>query len=274
MKQEPPQHSRRATGMGKLRLPRLPPKPARLRLRRRLRWRLRATPTRRPVLLVGGFTLLILLGTAALLLPVSARTPGTDPLTALFTATSAVCVTGLVVVDTADHWSPIGQAIIAILMQIGGLGFVIGVASLRLLFGQRPNLRDRLILQETGAVARLGGQQALIVRAVAFTFACEAIGALFLWARLAPQYGLGHGFWLAIFHAVSAFTNGSFDLFGGFRSLAGFRADPGVLLPIALLIISGGLSVVMLTDLWQRAGFTPGLRRLPRAARLAATQPR
>lgn len=245
-------------GPQRIRLPRVAPTPLRLRLRR-ARTTLHTRPTRRPVLLVGGFAALIALGTALLLLPISARDGAAQPLTALFTATSAVCVTGLVVVDTRDHWTPFGQVIIASLMQIGGLGFVIGVATIRLLLGQRPNLRDRLLLQDTGAITRLGGQQALIIRAVAVTFGVEAVGALLLWARFAPQFGSGQGLWLGIFHAISAFTNGSFDLFGGFRSVADFRNDPLVLLTLAALIIIGGLSVVTLTDLWQ---FRPwGARR-------------
>lgn len=225
--------------------------PLRLRLRRTRRsFGLR--PTRRPVLLVLGFAALILAGTALLLLPISARNGAPTPLAALFTATSAVCVTGLVIVDTRDYWTPFGQVVIAVLMQLGGLGFVIGVAAIRLLLGQRPNLRDRLLLQETGAITLLGGQQALILRAVVVTFGVEALGALLLWTRFAPLYGPWQGLWFALFHAISAFTNGSFDLFGGFRSVADFRTDPLVLLTLAGLIIIGGLSVVTLTDLWQR----------------------
>ena len=251
---EPPQSGDASRWRRRLRLPHPPPQPTRLWVRQRVRWRLRATPTRRPLLLVAGFALLILLGTLALLLPFSARAPGTDPLTALFTATSAVCVTGLIVVDTRDHWSPFGQAVIAALMQLGGLGFVIGVTTIRLLLGQRPNLRDRLILHETGAITRLGGQQAMVVQAVVFTLACEGIGALILWARFAPEFGPGYGLWLAVFHAVAAFTNSGFDLFGGFRSLVDFRGDPFVLLPLAALIICGGLSVVTLVDVGARRG--------------------
>lgn len=257
------QFSRRRPGG--IQTPTLIPAPVRLRLRR-VRRTLRAEPARRPVLLVLGFALLILGGTVLLLLPISARNGAPTLMPALFTATSAVCVTGLVIVDTHDYWTPFGQVIIATLMQLGGLGFVIGVAALRLLLGQRPNLRDRLLLQETGAITRLGGQQALILRAVAVTFGVEACGALLLWARFAPQFGIGRGLWLGVFHAISAFTNGSFDLFGGFRSLAEFRADPLVLLTLAGLIIVGGLSVVTLTDLWQHrpwgGGYHGGWRRL------------
>lgn len=232
-----------------MRLPRVAPNTVRVRLSRRVTWRLRAAPLRRPLLLVAGFAALIALGTLALLLPVSARGPGADPLTALFTATSAVCVTGLVIVDTGTFWSPFGQVVIVLLMQVGGLGFMIGVTALRVLFGRRPNLRERLILQETGALTRLGGGRALILQTVAFALACEAVGALILWLRLAPRYGVGQGWWYAVFHAVSAFTNGSFDLFGGFRSLGEFKQDPTLLLTIAGLIMLGGLSVVTFSDL-------------------------
>jgi trk system potassium uptake protein TrkH len=232
-------------------------RPVRVRLSRRFAWRMRAAPVRRPLLLVLGFAALIAIGTLILLLPVSARGPGTDPLTALFTATSAVCVTGLVIVDTGTYWSPFGQVVIAALMQVGGLGFMIGVTALRVLFGRRPNLRERLVLQETGVLSRLGGGRALIVQTIAFALVCEAVGALLLWLRLAPRYGSVQGLWYAIFHAVSAFTNGSFDLFGGFRSLGDFRQDPALLLTIAALIALGGLSVVTVTDLgrarhWRR----------------------
>lgn len=233
-----------------IRVPRRLPAPLRLRLKRARR-SLQLRPTRRPVLLVLGFAALILAGTALLLLPISARDGTPRPLVALFTATSAVCVTGLVIVDTHDYWTPFGQVVIAILMQLGGLGFVIGVATIRLLLGQRPSLRDRLLLQETGAITLLGGQQALILRAILVTCGAEAVGALLLWTRFAPLYGPWQGLWYALFHAISAFTNGSFDLFGGFRSVTGFRADPLVLLTLAGLIIVGGLSVVTLTDLWQ-----------------------
>lgn len=247
-----------------IRYPRLRPAPQWLRLRRTRRiFQLR--PARRPAFLVLGFALLILTGSALLLLPISARNGAPAPLTALFTATSAVCVTGLVVVDTHDYWTPFGQAVIAILMQLGGLGFVIGVALLRLLLGQRPSLRDRLLLQETGATTLLGSPQALIVRAVLVTFAVEALGAALLWPRLTPRYGPWQGLWYALFHAVSAFTNGSFDLFGNFRSVADFRHDPLVLLTLAGLIIVGGLSIVTLTDLWQHRAWRShrgGWRRL------------
>ncbi|MFN8511247.1 MAG: potassium transporter TrkG [Thermomicrobiales bacterium] len=238
-----------------MRLPLGAPRHIRVQLSRRFAWRLRAAPLRRPLLLVAGFALLIAIGTLALLLPFSARNTHSDPLTALFTATSAVCVTGMVVVDTGTYWSPFGQVVIAALMQVGGLGFMIGVTALRALFGRRPNLRERLVLQETGAITGLAGGRALILQTVALALACETIGALILWIRLTPRYGVGEGLWFAIFHAVSAFTNGSFDLFGSFRSLSDYQHDPALLLTIAALIALGGLSVVTMLDLARVRGW-------------------
>ena len=236
------------------------PVPRRLRTRRRLGWSLRASPLRPPALLVLGFALLIAAGTGALLLPVSSRGGGTTPLTALFTATSAVCVTGLVVVDSGTYWSPIGQVVIMLLMEFGGLGFVVGVTALALFRHGRLSIQQRVIIQETGSTARLGGQGGLVQRAVTLALLAEAVGALVLWPRFAPRFGAGYGLWLAVFHAVSAFTNGSFDLFGDYRSLADYRADPVVLLTIAGLIVAGGLSLVAVEDLRRVLGLAPGAR--------------
>ncbi len=245
--------------MPALRLPPAGARPIRLhqRVRYGIRWRLLASPTRPPVTLVLGFATLIVVGTAALLLPVSARGDRSDPLTALFTATSAVCVTGLVVVDTGTYWSPFGQAVILLLMELGGLGYVIGVTALSLIWGGRMSLRQRVIVQETGSALRLGGQGGLVRRAVLLALAGEAVGALILWARFAPRYGVVEGLWLAVFHAVAAFANSGFDLFGDFRSLADFRTDPVVLLVLAGLTIAGGLSLVVVEELrrtrrWRR----------------------
>lgn len=215
------------------------------------------SPAPPAVTLVLGFLGLIGAGTLALLLPVSARGGQADPLTALFTATSAVCVTGLVVVDTADYWTTFGHVVIMLLMQLGGLGFMIGVTALALFFGRRISLRQRVAVQDSGGAFRLGGQGGLIRRTVLFALACEAAGALLLWLRFGPRFGWDRGLWLAVFHAVSAFTNGSFDLFGGFRSLADFGGDPVVLLTIAALIVAGGLSLVVVEDVrrarrWRR----------------------
>ena len=213
------------------------------------RWHPRAAPLRSPVLLLLGLAALILVGTTLLLLPASARAGRADLGTALFTATSAVTVTGLVVVDTGAYWSPFGHAVILALIQLGGLGVMIGVTALRLLLGGRMSISQRVIVREIGAGDRLGGQQSLIRNTVLFVLVCEAAGVALLWPRFAAQYGAGRGLWLATFHAVSAFTGAGFDLFG--RSLADFRADPLVLATVAGLIILGALSFIVLEDVWR-----------------------
>ncbi len=172
-------------------------------------------------------------------------------MTAVFTATSAVCVTGLTVVDSGSYWSPFGQGVILLLMQIGGLGFMVGATVLVLVLRRRMSLRQRVILQETGSALHLGHGSDLIVRTVLFTLACEAIGAVILWRCWAPRLGLGRGLWFGVFHAVSAFTNGSFDLFGSSHSLADDRGRPLVLLTMASLIILGGLSFVLIQEVFE-----------------------
>lgn len=156
--------------------------PVYLRLRRRFR-RLSRTSPHPSALLVRSFSLLIVVGSGLLLVPASAQEGRSNLLTALFTATSAVCVTGLVVVDTAGHRSLFGQAVILVLMQLGGLGFVVGVMMPRFFPHGRLSLRHRLVMQQTGAATRLGGQAGLVRRAVLLALAAETIGALLLWLR-------------------------------------------------------------------------------------------
>ena len=202
------------------------------------------------LVLIVGFAVLIGLGTALLLLPIS-TVPGrtTGLLTALFTATSAVCVTGLGLVDTATHWTPFGHLVILALIQVGGFGFMTGsTLILLLLVGRRTGLRDRLLVQaSTGA--ELGSVTSLVRRVAVFTVAAEVAGALVLAVAFlrrgidAPQAA-----WWGVFHAVSAFNNAGFDLVGEFRSLAPFAADPFVLVPIGLLIVLGGTGFAIVGD--------------------------
>jgi trk system potassium uptake protein TrkH len=206
---------------------------------------------------VLGFAALILIGALALLLPASTHGGRTDLVTALFTSTSAVCVTGMVVVDTGTYWTPFGQTVLLVLMQLGGLGFVVGATLLHLIRRSTLSFQERAAAQEAGYTVKLGGHGGLIQRAVLLALLGEAVGALMLWPRFAPRYGAGRGLWFAVFDSVSAFTNGSLDLFGDFRSLADFRTDPVVLLTIAGLIITGGLSLVVVEDVvrarsWRR----------------------
>jgi trk system potassium uptake protein TrkH len=213
------------------------------------------TKIRRPpspaVVLLVGFTLLIVIGTALLALPVSTAT-GTAPdlATALFTATSAVCVTGLVVVDTATYWSPFGQIVILGLVQIGGFGFMTGSTLLLfLLVGRRTALSNRLLAQATTDTPKLGDVTSLIRRVGAFTLTVEAIGALVLGiAFFARGEQPLHAAISGVFHSISAFNNAGFDLMGDFRSLTGYADDPPVLIAIAVLLILGALGFAIVGD--------------------------
>jgi trk/ktr system potassium uptake protein len=218
--------------------------------RRRIR-----RPASPALVLVSGFAILVLIGTVLLMLPMS-RAPGmpVDAVTAFFTATSAVCVTGLVVVDTATHWSPFGQVVILVLIQVGGFGFMTGSTLLLLLFvGGRIGLRDRILAQASTGGLELGGVLAIVRRVAIFTVIVETVGALVLFASFVVDgYGAGQAAWFGVFHSISAFNNAGFDLFGGFQSLAGFATNPVVLATLGLLIIFGGLSVAIVADVLGR----------------------
>src|SRR5574341_1369754 len=200
--------------------------------------------------IVVGFAGVILVGALLLSLPVATEA-GTSPpfLTALFTATSATCVTGLVVVDTATHWSMFGELVIMGLIQIGGLGYMAVATLLAMLLGRRIGLRERVALQESHNLYTLGGIIRFTRAIPLLTLTIEGIGAVLLALRWIPQFGLGRGIYYALFHSVSAFNNAGFDLMGGFRSLTAFAGDPSVSLIIAALIILGGLGFTVLMDL-------------------------
>lgn len=209
-----------------------------------------------PLTLVAGFALLILGGAALLSLPASAASGlATAPLDALFTATSAVCVTGLVVVDTGTHWSLFGQTVVLVLIQVGGFGFMTSATLLFIILRQRIGLRERLLVGETLGVSSPGGLVGLVRKMALVTLGIEAAGALALLARFAHGESIGRGAWLALFHAVSAFNNAGFDLFGGFGSLTGRSTDAFVLVVIGLLFVAGGLSYVVLADVRRKRRF-------------------
>ncbi len=200
-----------------------------------------------------SFAAVILAGAGLLCLPVAARdrvwTPFPD---ALFTATSAVCVTGLVVRDTASYWSGFGQAVLLGLIQVGGLG-VITVATLVVkVSGRRINLRQRSTLQEAAAAPTLGGIVRFTGFALRVTLLAEAVGAAALAPCFVPKWGW-RGVWMAVFHAVSAFCNAGFDLMGTpaapFVSLTGWQSSWGVNLVIMALIVAGGLGFFTWQDL-------------------------
>ena len=194
-------------------------------LRRRLSSMRNLNPAR---IVVVSFGIIILVGTLLLMLPISSRNGmPTDPITCLFTATSASCVTGLVLVDTWAHWTLFGQVVILAMIQLGGLGFMTVITSVSFALRRRIGLSERLIM-------------------------VEGAGAVILTLCFLPEFGLAGGLWRGIFHAVSAFCNAGFDLLGSkgeFTSLISYNGNPVVLLTILCLIVIGGLGFFVWEDL-------------------------
>jgi trk system potassium uptake protein len=201
--------------------------------------------------LILGFAFLIAVGTVVLMLPVSSAAGNwTVPMDALFTATSAVCVTGLVVLDTGTYWSSFGHLVIAVLIQVGGFGFMTGSTLLLfILVGRRTGLRDRMLVQASTGVPQLGEVTTLLRRIAVFTIAAELTGAAVLAVVFAGDgLPLGQAAWWGVFHAVSSFNNAGFDLTGGFRSITAYATNPVLLGSIGLLIILGGLGFAIVGD--------------------------
>ncbi len=208
-----------------------------------------AAPVR---IIVVSFVLLILVGAGLLMLPVSAQGQPASPMTALFTATSATCVTGLSVVDTTAFWSPFGQAVILSLIQLGGLGLSTFAIGFTLLVRRKLGIRELILASESSGGSAVDAVS-LMKLMLGFTFGCEALGAGFLMLRFVPAYGT-EGIWPAVFVAVSAYCNAGFDILGfvpGNSSMTAFAGDPLVCLTVALLIIIGGLGFVVIQDIYQ-----------------------
>ena len=166
-------------------------------------------------MIVGGFLMVILTGSLLLMLPFASREGVVTPFhVTLFTATSASCVTGLVVVDTWTHWSLFGQIVILILIQIGGMGFMTLGVYMAILLRRRIGLRIRGVLQESINSLQIGGIVKLAKKIMKGTIFFEGTGALLLMIRFIPKYGVLRGAWYGIFHSISAFCNAGFDLLG------------------------------------------------------------
>ena len=218
--------------------------------RRESFWR-RLSP---PQLFVGSFLLLILLGTLGLkTLPGLYTGAPLSWLDALFTATSAVCVTGLIVVDTATYFTVWGQAFILLLIQLGGLGIITFTTVLIVALGRRLSLRQQALAASAVEAAPHVDYRQLARDVVRFTFLIEAAGALLLYLGFLPELGWRGAFWPAVFHAISAFCNAGFSTFSD--SLVGFRTNPVVLPVIMVLIVVGGLGFLTLEELylWRRS---------------------
>ena len=202
-----------------------------------------------------GFATVILIGAFLLMLPISSKegvvTPFSD---ALFTSTSAVCVTGLIVQDTATYWSYFGQAVILILIQIGGLGVVTVAASVSILAGRKIGLGQRSTMQEAMSAPSVGGIVRLTWFILKGVLIVEAIGML----AMLPVFCIDHGakgIWMAVFHSISAFCNAGFDVMGDisgqYSSLTAYAAHPVIGIVIMLLIIIGGIGFLTWEDIFR-----------------------
>lgn len=204
-------------------------------------------------IIILGFAGVIVLGALLLMLPIATQNGAVTPFSkTLFTATSAVCVTGLVVFDTASYWSGFGQLIILIMIQIGGLG-VISVASfLSMLAGRKISLMQRQTMQNALSAPQMGGIVKLTRFIFLVSFVIEGIGALLLMPVFMTKYGI-RGIWMAVFHSVSAFCNAGFDLMGNqtgqYSSLTSFAGSGYVTLVICLLIMIGGIGFLTWKDI-------------------------
>ena len=204
-------------------------------------------------IIIGGFIAVILIGALLLMLPVSSKAGIVTPFNeALFTSTSAVCVTGLVVQDTATYWSWFGQGIILVLIQIGGLGVITIAVSFALLSGRKISLMQRSVMQEAISAPKVGG----IVRLTGFvlkgTFLVEFTAAFIMMPFFVKDFG-AKGIWMAIFHSISAFCNAGFDLMGTenvkYASLTSYISHPLINITIMLLIIIGGIGFLTWEDI-------------------------
>ena len=203
--------------------------------------------------IIFGFAALILFGAFMLMLPISGEEQVPTPfLDALFTSTSASCVTGLVVYDTATHWSLFGQAIILFLIQVGGLGVVVVMTSLILLSGKRIGYSQRNTLANSISISSQGGIMKMLIFLLKWTGIIELFFASLLATQFIPEFGWKKGLWYSIFHSVSAFCNAGFDLMGikePFSSLTDYSGNPVVNISIMALILLGGLGFMTWQDI-------------------------
>ncbi|MDO5036931.1 MAG: TrkH family potassium uptake protein [Tissierellia bacterium] len=203
-----------------------------------------------PLVLSLSFLLVILLGTFFLALPMASKNGASVGLTdAFFTASSATCVTGLVVKSTLDHWTLFGQLVILCLIQVGGLGTMTFVTLFAMVTGQKIGLTNRLLIKEQLNLETYSGLVRFILFVFVSSFLIEALGALVLSSQFVASYGFKRGVWYGVFHAVSAFCNGGFDLLGD--SIRVFQDNYVVNLTIMALVILGGLGFIVYMDLLQ-----------------------
>lgn len=207
-----------------------------------------------PRIVAIGFALLIAIGTALLMLPISHKSDSVSFMDALFTATSATCITGLVPFDTYTNWTVFGQTVIICLIQIGGLGFITMLSIFLGITKKKYSLKYKMLLKESVGSLNLGDVKSLVKSVLIFTLCCEGAGALLLMIRFIPMTNVKTGILMSIFTSISAYCNAGFDLMGMFTpssSLTTVNGDPIIILTISLLIIFGGLGFIVWENMRQ-----------------------
>lgn len=205
-----------------------------------------------------GFALIILVGALLLMLPISSKERVVTPfLSALFTTTSATCVTGLTLINVGAYFSLFGQTVILFLIQLGGLGFMTILCIVFIVSNRQIGLRNRMLIAQAMGTESLEGIVKLTKHVLYITGIIELLGAVVLSIRFIPKYGFFKGMWFSIFHSVSAFCNAGFDIIGDGNSMFSYRHDPLVLCTLAILIVVGGLGFIVWEDIiikksWKR----------------------
>lgn len=202
-----------------------------------------------PRIILMGFLSVILIGSIILALPIASRSGEATPyVDALFTATTSVCVTGLVTVNTLEHWSLFGHIIILLLIQFGGLGFVAVMTAMMLILGKKLTLKERMIIQEAYSFHKLSGLVKFTKKVVLGTLMVEGIGAIFYMFQFIPEFGIKRGVWISIFNAISGFCNAGIDIIGE-NSLVPYVHNPLINIVTMTLIVSGGIGFTVWWDL-------------------------
>lgn len=201
-----------------------------------------------PQMIIFGFLFVILIGSIFLALPMSDQNgQATSYLDSLFMAISATCVTGLAVVNTADHWNTFGQVIILIMVEVGGLGFMSFLVLLLNMTGQHPSFKSKMLIRDAYNFTSFNNGDKLVKSIVKLSLVTQLIGAVLLSLDFVPKFGWAKGIWFSVFHAVSAHSNAGFDLFE--TSLFQFKDNPYVLMIMSLLILSGSFGFIVWFDL-------------------------
>ncbi|MEA4853690.1 MAG: TrkH family potassium uptake protein [Christensenella sp.] len=205
-------------------------------------------------ILVFGFGGMILIGAILLCLPIASSTgKSVGFLTSLFSSTSAICVTGLSVVEIGTAFSVFGQCVMLLLIQLGGIGFMTATSLVYMLIGKRITLRDRIVIRDSLNESNLQGVVRMTRNVLIVTLITELIGMLLLSIRFIPQYGVPTGIFYSLFHSVSSFCNAGFDILGLGNSLQSYATDPLVCITVMMLIIIGGLGFFVVVELYRKA---------------------